>query len=630
LEELSVAIDDSVTTGTRIALVNMPFAMADRPSIQCGLLKAAVQRAGHEADIFYLNLELAAELGAELYRHLAVMRADQLLGEWLFSKSAFDDLPEEAEYLRAFYPTNEMIEDWGVDVRYLCTLRNETLPAWIDRWATAVDWERYSVVGFTTTFEQNNAAFALARRIKERHPQVVILFGGANFDGTMGKEYVRVLPFIDYAVCGEGDRVLPELVGCIARGESPLKLRGVIGRDGDALVDNGLAPRIEDMDSLPDPDYSEYFATLFRLGTQAVTGNAPPLLLFETSRGCWWGAKQHCTFCGLSASGMKFRAKSPTAALGQLERLSRRYKINNFEAVDNIIDYHYIEELCKPLAEQRLDYRIFYEVKANLHPRQLSTMVHAGIDRIQPGIESLNTHILALMRKGTTMLRNVRLLKWAHYYGMQVSWNILTGFPGETETDYAEQARVIPLLQHLPPPSGASRIWLERFSPYFFDSTFPVSDVKPLQAYRFVYPEHRIDLKEVAYFFTYEMDDTLPNDHHGELRDRLRHWKKAWKQAPRPSLSYQRTPEWIQVVDRRSPEIAAYSFTGWEADVYEMCGEVEQSAESLARHLTERGDRGEVSAEQVSASLERFCDLGLMLQEKSTYLSLALPVNRHW
>ncbi|HEY0554516.1 MAG TPA: RiPP maturation radical SAM C-methyltransferase, partial [Thermoanaerobaculia bacterium] len=402
------------------------------------------------------------------------------------------------------------------------------------------------------------------------------------------------------------------------------------GRDGDALVDNGLAPRIEDMDSLPDPDYSEYFATLFRLGTQAVTGNAPPLLLFETSRGCWWGAKQHCTFCGLSASGMKFRAKSPAAALGQMERLSRRYRINNFEAVDNIIDYRYIEQLCKPLAEQHLDYRIFYEVKANLHPRQLKTMVYAGIDRIQPGIESLNTHILALMRKGTTMLRNVRLLKWAHYYGMRVSWNILTGFPGETETDYAEQVRVIPLLQHLPPPSGASRIWLERFSPYFFDDSFPVSGVTPLQAYRFVYPEHRIDLKEVAYFFSYEMDDTLPHDHHGELRDRLWHWKKAWKGEPRPSLSYQRTPEWIQVVDRRTQEIAAYSFTGWEADANELCGEAEQSAESLVQHLTQRGDRGEISTEQVCASLEKFCDLGLMLQEKNTYLSLALPVNRYW
>ena len=47
----------------------MPFAMADRPSIQCGLLKAELAQLGHRADVFYLNLELAAELGAAPLQH---------------------------------------------------------------------------------------------------------------------------------------------------------------------------------------------------------------------------------------------------------------------------------------------------------------------------------------------------------------------------------------------------------------------------------------------------------------------------------------------------------------------------------------------------------------------------------
>jgi ribosomal peptide maturation radical SAM protein 1 len=614
---------------SRIALVNVPFGMADRPSIQCAILKSCVKRAGHEADVFYLNLELAAELGADLYQHLSIMSTDQLLGEWLFSSCAFDELREDAAYLSTYFPNDEIIKDWGVDSQQLVRLRNQLIPAWVDRWINTIDWGRYDIVGFTTTFEQNNAAFSLARRIKERHPEVLIIFGGANFDGTMGREYIRALPFIDYAVVGEADDLLPEIMTRVAEGESLLGMRGVVGRADGQLVENGLPPRIEDMDSLPDPDYTEYFETLFRLGPQTVLGNAAPGLLFETSRGCWWGEKQHCTFCGLNALGMQFRAKSPSAALGQLERLSTKYNINKFEAVDNIIDHRYIEKLCGPLAEHHFDYRIFYEVKANISPRQLKAMARAGITRIQPGIESLNTHILALMRKGTTMVRNVRLLKWAHYYGMQVGWNILLGFPGETEEDYVEQNRVISLLRHLPPPAGHGRIRLERFSPYFFDPSFPVSNVRPLAAYGFIYPQQKINLAEIAYYFDYDMDSTLPYAHHRKLRDLIREWKEAWRHQPRPTLLYQRAPGWLQIVDRRTQNVAVYMLSDWEADVYEMCGETEHSAAWLAKALAERSGRDGIGVTEVEAALGKLRDLGLMLEEQNSFLSLALPANRY-
>lgn len=615
----------------RIALVNMPFAMADRPSIQCGLLKSALRRAGYDADVLYLNLELAAEFGEKFYGELSQLRTDLLLGEWLFSVAAFGYRPNETAYQESCPSLEGTCQKLEVDFQRLCELRNEILPAWIDQWAEKIDWSLYSVVGFTSTFEQNTAAFSLARAIKEKYPDVVTIFGGANFDGTMGREYVRALPFIDYAVVGEGDKVLPQFVECIAQNQSPLGLSGVIGRsEGGALVAVGHAPLIHDLDSIPTPDYDEYFETLFRLGRERVLGNSPPMLLFETARGCWWGEKQHCTFCGLNNNGMKFRAKSPDEAARQLHVLASRYKIVNFEAVDNIMDYGYLERLCGPLSEQRYDYRIFYEVKANLTAAQLRSMARAGIRAIQPGIESLSSHVLALMRKGITMLRNVRLLKWAYYYGMRVSWNLLTGFPGETEEDYEEQMHVISLIRHLPPPSGSGPIWLERFSPYFFDRSFPVKNVRPLSVYPFIYPEEAINLDEIAYFFQYEMDEIVPDENHKEMRGELADWKAAWERKPRPALLYQRAPDWIQIVDRRAKEMAAHAFQGWEADLYELCGETDRTPEFLHEHLARTKNGTAPKPEEVRASLDKFCSLGLMLEEKNRFLSLALPANPHW
>lgn len=614
---------------TRVALVNMPFAMADRPSIQCGLLKSSLTRVGHEVQVYYLNLELAAELGHERYREIAHLRTELMLGEWLFAVAAFGARTDEAEYNVACLSANGSGEDTDGEFETLCKLRNETLPTWIEGWAERIDWGQYSVVGFTSTFEQNTPAFALAKAIKQRHPRVIIVFGGANFDGGMGEEYVRVLPFIDYAVVGEGDRVLPEIVGRVAQGEALLDLPGVIGRSADGVVvANRPGPVIQDLDEVPDPDYDEYFETLFRLGRERVLGSQPPMIMVETARGCWWGEKQHCTFCGLNSNGMSFRSKSPQRAADQLAMLASKYKVVNFEAVDNIMDYKYLEQLCVPLAEEKFDYNIFYEVKANLTLAQLKLMNRAGIHSIQPGIESLNSHILKLMRKGITMLRNVRLLKWAYYYGMRVGWNILTGFPGEKQEDYEEQIRIMPLLRHLPPPGGGGPIWLERFSPYFFDSSFPVRNVKPVRTYRFIYPEEDFDLEKLAYFFSYEMDDTLPKEFHNGLYREIDEWKKDWKSNPRPVLLYQRAPDWIQVIDRRSRDAKVYAFSGHEADLYEYCGETDRSLQGILGHLS-NGD-GELTTDEIQPVLDKFCDLGLMLREKDRYLSLALPTNPNW
>src|SRR5438445_486018 len=115
-------------------------------------------------------------------------------------------------------------------------------------------------------------------------------------------------------------------------------------------------------------------------------------------------------------------------------------------------------------------FRFFYEIKANLNRTDIRLLSEAGVDSVQPGIESLSTHILALMKKGITAINNINTLRWARYYEINVSWNILHGFPGELADDYQQQTGLVRMLTHLQPPTVVSRIWLERFSPLFNSS----------------------------------------------------------------------------------------------------------------------------------------------------------------
>src|SRR6266511_2481122 len=133
-ETLPINLDEPPSRRLRVALVNMPWARVNAPSIQCGLLQAITRKAGHDCDSHYLNIEFAAFMGGTSYDKLAVMDSLRLhfLGEWLFSNAAFGEVRPIDEYLTA-YP--EVLSDWSEwmqgDLDDLVRMQRETVPKWI-------------------------------------------------------------------------------------------------------------------------------------------------------------------------------------------------------------------------------------------------------------------------------------------------------------------------------------------------------------------------------------------------------------------------------------------------------------------------------------------------------------------
>ncbi|AXE28212.1 RiPP maturation radical SAM protein 1 (plasmid) [Streptomyces globosus] len=615
----------------RIGLVNMPWARTDTPSIQCGLLQAALRSFGHDARSVYPNLELAAELGTGLYEVITEAPSERvhLFGEWLFGTAAFGVTEDVEDYRLRFPEVAEMCAEAGADWDSVADLRGRRLPAWIDELAARGMWSEFDIVGFTSTFIQNVAALALARRLKEARPELITVFGGANYDGDMGPEYLRNFDFIDYVVVGEGDVTLPRLAAAVARGADPAALPGVCGRTPDGRVTTpSPGARTREMDQLPIPDYDDYFTALDALGRDRVIGRNTQRLLVEFSRGCWWGAKHHCTFCGLNALGMQYRAKSPERALAELEELMRRHRVLAVDAVDNILDMAYLDTFCSGLRGAPWDTALFFEVKANLTRDQVRLLSEAGVWKIQPGLESLSTHVLGLMRKGSSRLLNVRLLKWAHYYGVRVDWNVLAGFPGETDEDYTGQASLVPLLTHLEPPAGVGRIWLERFSPYFTDPSFGMGEIRPKSAYRLAFPVPGLDHGRIAYFFDYRAPEVASPDAVAELAKAVEAWGREWASADRPTLTYRRGPDWLTLFDTRGGRRRKTTLAGWRARAYELCGDAPRSAARIHRELGgETGaDGGAVGRAEVEEFLGSCVAHGICLEEDGKYLSLALPL----
>jgi ribosomal peptide maturation radical SAM protein 1 len=470
-----------------VVFVVMPFADRLSPALGVSVLTSVLRERGIAARVEYPLLEFARRLGPELYDAIAqnVPGTSALLGDWLFAH----ELRARSEEDVARYVEVHLKDCTAAFVqRVLNALQG--VASFLDDALDRLLALEPALVGFSSTFAQHVPSLALARRLKARAAAIPIAFGGANCEGEMGRETARSFPFVDAVVSGEAEETILALVRDVAAGRPPAKLYGF-----EKVAQTEL-------DALPFPDFSDYFRSLGGEPDDSVR------LHFETSRGCWWGEKRHCTFCGLNGAAMAFRRKSPARALDEIEHLARAYGIRKLSATDNILDPRYLESVMPELARRELGLELFYEVKANLRREQIETLRAAGVTRLQPGIESLSSPVLRLMRKGVSGLQNVRLLKWCRAAGIYPVWNALYGFPNEAPEEYARLAELVPLLTHLTPPEYAGPMRLDRFSPYFEDPAgFGIAGIEPFPAYGEVYDLPPAALRNLAYYFTFDRAD---------------------------------------------------------------------------------------------------------------------------
>lgn len=611
----------------QVALVTMPFGYSKFPSIQLGTLSRVLKNQGIGSKSYHFNLLFAHRIGIPLYEVLCEKRG--MIGEWLFSSILFRDNPKHAQYPDVFKPVFESTaREAGCSTGYLEEIAHTIAPQFLTELLTSYDWEQFKVVGFTSTFDQNVASLTLAKLIKELYPEVRIVFGGANFDGEMGLEHFRAFPWIDYVVVGEGEEVFPALAKNVLRGQEDAPPAGVAFRKDGEIQFHPNTTLFSDFTGVGPPDYDDYFQMVGELEGQGSTG-LNRILLYEGSRGCWWGEKHHCTFCGLNAQSMKFRAKSSDQVAREMDGLSSRYNTTRFRLVDNIIDLKYIDSLFGRFASGHYDLDVFMETKANLTKQQIQTLAQGGVKCMQPGIESLSAAQLKEMDKGVSPLQNVQCLKWSRYYNLDINWNILLGFPQETDADYKRQIALIPSMFHLQPPESTGRLWLERFSPYFMrPEDYGVRITGPGAAYEYVYDARKVDLNKIAYDFEYEIDWKVDPGLYEQLCALVQEWRARYFSQDRPFLFYAKAMSYVTVYDGRTDQPTSERFDWPLAFVIEYCNEAPKTLEQIRRASAD-DPAASTTAASIDDAVATLTGKRILVEDKGRYLTLALPVNPH-
>ena len=516
----------------RVLLICMPFAALDRPALGLSLLKATVQRAGHECEVAYLNLDFAVLLGDVGYRQITEgLPFPAMAGEWVFAQALWEEPPEGCgDYVV------DVLGPWRVDARCLASLERAhgLARSFVEEVAASVDWGAYDVVGFTSFGPQNAASLALAKRVKYRHPRVTVIIGGHNWSGSMGAALHEHFPFIDYAFLGEADESLPLLLSLLQRGEAPPLVIPGVSPGGEHHEWEGPPVRLDD---LPLPDHSDFFARSARCGLSS----ARYLVSLETSRGCWWAARSGgCSFCALNDGQRRYRSKTPSRILREIRDLEDRWPDQGLEIVDNVVSSRFLQEVLPRLAERPPAHGIAMKVRPDVTPEQLM-MVRRVSGSLLCGIESLSDNLLGLMNKGVGSLEAIRLLKWCDALGIPLDWNMLWAIPGDGPDDYRSQVDLASKLYHLEPPAAFAPVTLERSSTLWRRAVDADEKVAPVPAYRYVYPFGPEEMARIAYFFDGDYTPTLRTGLQvSRLAERLSTWRRERDRGRLIALSDER------------------------------------------------------------------------------------------
>ncbi len=589
-----------------VALVAMPWAIFNRPSIALGALKGYLTRQDTAVACLHPYLDIAALLGPTTYH--AISR-NSWAGEALYGGLLFPRQSRQAARLftrllgRSFTPGYEELRS--------------ILASQLRQWLDDHQFHQLALLGFSIAFAQLPASLLAAREIKKRCPELPIVFGGSTCTPGLAISLLRNFPQVDYVIAGEGERPLSQLVSWL-EGNAPFPQNGVWSRERQPKNGNDCCQEITPLDQLPLPDYRDYFS---ELATSSLT--FIPELPIEFSRGCWWN---RCTFCNLNQQWQGYRAKSAQRMQVELQQLKKHYQVLDFFFTDNALPVQATRQLCNTLGNAADDCRFFAEIRVLPRPEDYRLLARAGFRTIQIGIEALADSLLEKMGKGVKVMDNVLALKMAAAAGLQVEGNLILEFPGSSEEEVAQTMTVLEML--LPfQPLEAARFFLGYGSPVWQNpDRYGIKALWPHPYYRHIYPESLLANMEML-LCSYRGDRKRQQALWRPVKTRIRQWHSFHQHRQRkgPALTYRDGGNFIIIRQERLGRPSLHHrLSGMSRRIYLAC-EQPQSLKTLAGHFTN------FTGEQLVRFLADLEQKKLLFHHNSLYLALAVrDMSTNW
>ena len=294
---------------------------------------------------------------------------------------------------------------------------------------------RFDFVGIKVFSDAMDNVERTVNLIRNALPDAKLIAGGPHVNAVI-EQALDALNF-DFAIYGEGEKSLPELIDSIVnnhfRDDKILfKVDGLVWKDG-AGIHNNKPAIIDDLEDIPEPCWELMPPKVFKRYESRYC-RAYPAAPISLTRGC----PSHCTFC-LQAN-TDFRKRRIESLMDEIEVLRSKYGVKEFHVLDDNCAYDsgFIVSFCKRLIQRHpgILWRIPGGICINsINSEVCSQMSKSGCYETWLGIESGSQRILNAMRKGITLDRIRSAVSLIKKSGIRAGGFFILGYPGETSED---------------------------------------------------------------------------------------------------------------------------------------------------------------------------------------------------
>jgi len=300
----------------------------------------------------------------------------------------------------------------------------------------AAEEARPVLVGISAMTANARQMHMVARRIKERLPDVPVVVGGAH-PSSYPEETLQD-PTIDFLVAGEGEEPLLKLVRWLEGGEQLENIRGLSYRVDGTVVSNPPMPYHERLDDLPFPCYDlvplEEYHRLPRVGVIFARKRYATMI---SSRGCPY----RCAYCH-NIHGKRNRVRSPENVVAEIEELVGRFGIGEIVFVEDMFNLYpeRTREIARRIVAAGLDIRMSFPIGLRgdiMDEETVKLLKDAGMYRCMYAIETASPRLQRLIRKNLDVDKVLGIIEKTARMGILTHGAFMLGFPTET----AEEAR---------------------------------------------------------------------------------------------------------------------------------------------------------------------------------------------
>ncbi|MBT3194128.1 MAG: radical SAM protein [Verrucomicrobia bacterium] len=295
------------------------------------------------------------------------------------------------------------------------------------------------VVGLTITSHSIRCAATMARQLKAASPGITIVLGGSHVSAF--PELALAVEAFDFAIQGDGEMPMEQLLDRLERKEEPTDIKGIIWRKDGNVVDNGPAEPYEDLDALPLPDRENLPTERYYTPSNAYRVASTIM----GSRGC----PNRCVFCNVPH---RFRARSPEHIVDEMEECKERYGIQEIHFIDDIfnITTKRVIEISEEILRRGVKMRWGFKASCKqVSPEMLEIAKRAGCFRIHYGVETHSQEGLEALNKGITIERIHEVFRMTREAGLVAIAYMMVGCPHEKTPE--EVQRIIPFIRKLNP-----------------------------------------------------------------------------------------------------------------------------------------------------------------------------------